>query len=126
VASAHELALGFIAASEAGVFPEELVQPDLTAWTTLQSTLSLAKYGEAIAWMRQHTGGTLKFAIDAITAEGDRAVIEAHSTATLVNGEAYTNTYVFVLGLRDGKIAEVREHFNALTVMQKLVPLMQG
>lgn len=74
--------------------------------------------------MREASGGTLTFDIDAITAQDYRVVIEARSTARLRNGEAYANTYVFVLRLRDGRIVLVREHFNALEVMEKLVPLM--
>jgi ketosteroid isomerase-like protein len=120
----HEIALAFIAASEAGVFPEDLCCPDMTAWTTLQAEHDLSTYAASIAWMRQATGGTLAFTVDAITAEHERVVIEAHSSATLSNGSAYANTYAFVLGLRDGRIAAVREHFNALTVVKKLVPLM--
>lgn len=120
----QEIARAFIAASEAGVFPDDLCCGDMTAWTTLQSEHDLATYAGSIAWMRQATGGTLRFTIDSITAEGDRVVIEAHSTATLHTGTAYANTYVFVLRLREGRIASVREHFNALTVMKKLVPLM--
>lgn len=52
--------------------------------------------------------------------------IEARSTATLVNGKPYANTYVFVLRLRDGRIASVREHYNAVAVQQALLPLMRG
>lgn len=122
----HEIARAFIAASEAGAFPEGLCCEDMTAWTTTQPHFSLVAYAGAIAWMREKTGGTLKFEVDAITAEGDRVAIEARSTATLVNGQPYANTYVFVLRLRDGQIASVREHYNAAVVQQALLPLMRG
>jgi ketosteroid isomerase-like protein len=122
--SPHDIARAFIAASEAGVFPDDLCAPDMTAWTTLQSEHDLAAYAQSIAWMHAATGGTLRFTIDHITATDDRAVIEARSTATLSNGSAYANTYVFALGITDGQISEVREHYNAHIVMKKLVPLM--
>lgn len=124
VEQAHAIARAFIAASEEGAFPEGLVCDDMVAWTSLQGEHSLKRYRGSLAWMREACGGTLKFTIDAITAQDDRVAIEAHSTATLRNGEAYANTYVFVLRLRDGRIASVREHFNALVVMEKLIPLM--
>ncbi len=123
--SAQEIAQAFITASEAGVFPGALCCDDMTAWTTLQSEHGLAAYAGSIAWMREQTGGTLRFTIDAVTAQDDRIVIEAHSNATLVNGDAYANIYVFILRIRDGMIASVREHYNAAIVQQKLIPLLQ-
>ncbi len=66
----------------------------------------------------------IRFTIDAITAQDDRVVAEAHSTATLINGETYTNTYVFSFRIRDGKFAHIAEHYNALASQKKLVPLM--
>jgi ketosteroid isomerase-like protein len=66
----------------------------------------------------------LVFTINALTAEEDRVVAEAVSHCTLVNGESYGNTYVFVFRIRDGKIASVAEHYNAITARDKLVPLM--
>lgn len=74
--------------------------------------------------MREASGGTLRFDIDAITAQDDRVVIKARSRALLKSGEPYANTYVLVLRLRDGRIVSVHEHFNAMVVMEKLVPLM--
>ena len=120
----RDIAEAFVAASEAGAFPEGLVCDDMTAWTTLQGEHSLARYRRSLAWMREASGGTLRFAIEAITAEADRVVIEARSSATLRGGVDYANTYVFILRLRDGRIATVREHFNAVVVMEKLLPLM--
>jgi uncharacterized protein len=124
--TARDIAHAFIAASEAGAFPEGLCCADMVAWTTLQSEHSHADYSRSIAWMREKTDGTLKFVINAVTSEAGRIVIEAHSTAQLVNGEDYSNTYVFILALRDGKIESVREHYNALVVQKKLIPLMAG
>ncbi|MBC2667682.1 nuclear transport factor 2 family protein [Novosphingobium piscinae] len=121
----HAIARAFIAASEAGAFPAGLVCDDMIAWTTLQGEHSLARYRQSLAWMREASGGTLAFTIDAITAEADRVVIEARSTATLRGGAAYANTYVFVLRLRDGRIASVREHFNPAIVLELLLPLMR-
>jgi ketosteroid isomerase-like protein len=123
-AEADAIARAFIAASEAGAFPEGLVCDDMIAWTSLQGEHPLATYRGSLAWMREACQGTLKFEIDAITAEDDRVVIEARSTAKLRNGEDYANTYVFVLRLKGGRIASVREHFNAMVVMEKLIPLM--
>ena len=65
----------------------------------------------------------IRFTVDAMTAQDDRVVIEAHSQATLINGEEYGNTYVFSIRVRDGRIAWIAEHFNALIAQEKLLPL---
>jgi len=47
------------------------------------------------------------------------------SEATLVNGEPYAMTYVYVFRIRDGRIASVAEHYNAQISQEKLIPLMK-
>ena len=66
----------------------------------------------------------IQFAVDAITAEDDRVVAEARSTARLIDGSDYANTYVFSLRIRDGRIAHIAEHMNLAIVQDRLVPLM--
>jgi hypothetical protein len=61
---------------------------------------------------------------DAITAEDNRVIAEARSRAVLIDGQTYENTYVFALTIRDGKFARIAEHYNALEVEEKLMPLM--
>lgn len=67
----------------------------------------------------------LKFTIDAITAQDDRALAEARSQGQLVDGNEYANTYIFAFRFRKGRIVSVAEHFNALVAREKLVPLMR-
>lgn len=50
--------------------------------------------------------------------------MEATSVGTLINGEDYRQTYVFILRIRDGKIASIAEHYNAVIAGEKLSPLM--
>ena len=66
----------------------------------------------------------IRFTIDAITAEDDRAVAEARSTATLIDGRPYANTYVFSFRIREGRIAWIAEHMNLAIVQEKLYPVM--
>lgn len=69
--------------------------------------------------------GSLDFTIDAITAQNDRVVAEVRSAARLVNSDTYEQTYVYVFTVREGKIASVAEHYNALVAQEKLEPLMK-
>lgn len=56
-----------------------------------------------------------------IVAEGDVVVLEFDSTRTLHDGAPYHNHYCLVIHVRDGKIAEVREHTDSLYVQQTVM-----
>ncbi|MET9319754.1 nuclear transport factor 2 family protein [Streptomyces sp. NPDC003038] len=44
--------------------------------------------------------------------DGERVAVEAAVTATLANGNPYSNDYCFVIELRDGLIHRVREYVD--------------
>jgi ketosteroid isomerase-like protein len=119
-----DLARAYFAAVTAGELPDALLTPDMTAWTTTQGPLDKATYQGLIRILARMCARPLAFTIDALTAEGDRVVAEARSEGVLVNGQPYGNTYVFVFQIRDGRIAWIAEHFNALIVQETLIPLM--
>lgn len=48
--------------------------------------------------------------VDAVTVEGDRVAVEARSFMTAKDGREYSNTYHFLVELRDGKIVRVKEY----------------
>jgi ketosteroid isomerase-like protein len=122
--SSHQLVQAFFAAVTAGELPDSLLTSDMTGWTTMQGRMTKDAYQQVIRMLAKMTARPLDFTIDSITAEDDRAVAEVHSEGTLIDGEDYANTYVFVFRIRDGRIASVAEHFNALIVQEKLIPLM--
>lgn len=122
--SNHHLARAYFAAVTAGELPDSLLTDDMTAWLTTQGTISKADYQEAIRLLARMCREPIRFTIDAITGEDDRVVAEARSTATLIDGEAYAMTYVFSFRIRDGRIAWIAEHYNALVAQEKLFPLM--
>lgn len=122
---ADRLVHAYFAAVTAGELPDDLLTEDMTAWTTTQGTMSKHAYQEVIRLLARISSVPLQFTIDAITAEEDRAVAEARSEGVLINGEPYANTYVFAFRIRDGRIASVAEHFNALIVQEKMVPLVR-
>lgn len=120
----HKLARAYIAAVTAGDLPDHLLTDDMTAWLTSQGTISKAKYQQAIHLLRAMLAEPIAFTIDAITAEEDRAVIEARSAGRLIDGNDYVQTYVFALRVRDGRIAHIAEHYNLAVAQEKLLPLM--
>lgn len=120
----HHIVLAYFAAIEAGTLPDDLLADDFTAWTTTQGLLAKERYQGAIPLLAKLTGGSIRFTVDSITAEADRAVAEARATARLVDGSDYENTYVFVFRISEGRIQSIAEHFNALVVIEKLIPLI--
>jgi ketosteroid isomerase-like protein len=123
--TSHQLVHDFFAAVTAGDLPDSLLTPDMRGWTTTQGTMGKEEYRRLIRLLAKISARPLTFTIDSITAEEDRAVAEVRSEGTLVNGEEYRNTYVFVFRMRDRRIASVAEHFNALIVQEKMVPLVR-
>ena len=119
----YALAEAYLAAVTAGDLPDSLLTDDMTAWLTTQGPISKAAYQGAIRLFARMAQSPIRFTVDALTAEDDRVVIEAHSQATLINGEEYGNTYVFSLRVRGGRIAWIAEHFNELIAQEKLLPL---
>ena len=55
-----------------------------------------------------------------IIAEGDRVVVLARGEVKTVRGEDYNNSYCFVLRMRDGRIAEIREYCDTALAEARL------
>lgn len=122
----YQIARDYCAAVTRGELPDELLTPDMTAWISAGTVMDKAGYQYAIKLLAEMLAEPLVFTIQSLTADEDRVVVEATSKGTLVNGEQYEQTYVFVIRVRDGRIASVAEHYNALVAKEKLMPLMAG
>ncbi len=120
----HRFAHAYFAAVTAGELPDILLTADMTAWATTTGTIDKAAYQGMIRLLARMCATPIQFTVDAVTAEGDRVLAEAHSEAMLINGEPYANTYVFSFRIRDDRIAWIAEHYNALITQDKLLPLM--
>lgn len=58
--------------------------------------------------------GALRITPTTMTAEEDRVAVEAKSFATMGDGRIYANSYHFLVTLRDGKVALVREYMDTI------------
>jgi uncharacterized protein len=119
----HAVAEAYLAAVTAGELPDSLLTDDMTAWLTTQGPVSKSDYQGAIRLLALMCQSPIRFTVDAMTAEDDRVVVEAHSQATLIDGQEYANTYVFSLRVSNGRIAWIAEHCNPLIAQEKLFPL---
>ncbi len=63
----------------------------------------------------------LRFTVDAMTAEGGRVAIEAHSDGISAAGPRYQQTYHFLMELRDGQITRFREYMDTELARRVLV-----
>ena len=62
----------------------------------------------------------LKLVPDEFIGDGARVAVLAHGRAELVAGGSYENRYVFIYGVRDGKIAQVAEYLDTVEVETKM------
>jgi len=62
----------------------------------------------------------LEFTIDAMTAEGERVAVEAHSRGQHVSGVTYSNEYHFLFVFRAGQLQELREYMDTERVTDVL------
>ncbi|HYP63250.1 MAG TPA: nuclear transport factor 2 family protein [Acidocella sp.] len=120
----YDIARAYFTAVSNGELPDALLTDDMTGWITTNGSMDKAAYQRLVKLLAAMCDGPLRFTIQSLTADEDRVVAEATSEGRLINGESYANTYVFVFRTRDGRIASVAEHYNALIAREKLVPLM--
>ena len=125
--SNHQLAREFFAALSNGDVPDSLLMPDMTMWSTSSPTWSnKARFQGGIKLLASIFNGGLHYTIDSLTSEDDRIAAEVQARGTLINGEAYQMRYVFILRVRDGRIASMAEHNDPVPVRERLGPLMQA
>jgi ketosteroid isomerase-like protein len=120
-----DLAKAFIGALSAGRLPDDLLTDDMTAWTTSSGADSGKTRYQGGVQLLASIFKEIDYVVDSTTAEGDRVAIEARMNGVLNTGEAFANRYVFMLRVRDGRIASVAEHFNPAPVFEKIVPLLR-
>ncbi len=123
----HQLARVFFEALSKGEIPDALLTSDMTAWTTSSGAWSdKARFQYGIKLLASIFDGGLAYTVDSLTAEDDRVAAEVQSHGTLINGEDYHGRYVFMLRIRDGRIASVAEHNDPRAGARKARALIAG
>jgi ketosteroid isomerase-like protein len=67
-------------------------------------------------------GGAPTVTLTGSTAEGDRVAIEGVGKGRLRNGREYDNRYHFLVEVRDGRVAAVREYMDSQHVATVMAP----
>jgi ketosteroid isomerase-like protein len=120
----HQIARDFIAALATGVFRDDLLTDDMTGWTT-GGTSDKARF---LGAMKIFTGlfSRLDYKVISLTAEEDRVAAEVHSEGTFLDGEPFQNVHIYLLRIRDGRVAHMTEHMNELIIQEKILPRMMA
>ena len=120
----HQLVRDFFTAIASGNVPDDLLTQDMSLWTVNGGTSDKARFQGAMKMLASIFSGTLRYEIDALTAEDDRVAAEVQSHGTLPDGEPFHNTHLFMCRIRDGRIAAVAEFMNQFIGREKIAPLM--
>lgn len=123
----HAIARAYFEALSNGDVPDDLLTDDFRAWTTSSGAWNeKPRFQGGIRLLASVFDGGLRYTVDSLTAEDDRVAAEVHAEGRLVDGQDFANSYVFVLRIRDGRVALVAEHFNPDPVRTQLGPLLQA
>jgi ketosteroid isomerase-like protein len=104
----HQIARAYFDAVRNGSLPDALLTSDMFTWTTLSGAIDKAGYQNMVKMLGEMCAQSPSFTVKSLTAEEDRVVAEVDSEATLLNGEEYRNTYIFVFRIHDGRICFCR------------------
>jgi uncharacterized protein len=121
------MALGFLADVAAGRYEEAFARLADTARFEIVAPPPVGgvhdrKGIEAVAAKYIHSmcAQPLQPKVIAITVEGERAAIEAHGYAPLIDGSRYENRYHYLFVVRNGKIEQIREYLDSAYLEQTI------
>ena len=99
----------------------DMMTPDATWWIGGKPELfplcglkTKAQIGELLNSLVPTTLDGLAIVPKSMVAEGNKVACEAESLGVLGNGRTYNNEYHFLIEIRDGKIAAVREYLDTM------------
>ena len=120
-----ELVKAVLVAIEQGTLPDTLVTHDMAAWTLTSGDTDKEKFAGGVKLLSIVFGGTLKYSVDRVVADGDDVWLEAQSNGRLIDGQSFHNHHIFQFHVDGGLVSEIREYMNPIIVEQKLLPLFQ-
>ncbi len=99
----------------------DMMTPDATWWIggktelfPLAGTKTKAEIGAILFDLVPSSKDGLAITPHGMVAEGDKVAVEAESLGVLANGRTYNNFYHFLITVRDGKIAAVKEYLDTM------------
>jgi len=105
---------------------EGMITPDMKVWTVTAGDTDKGRFLGAVKLLARIFDGSLRYDIEALTVQEDRAVAEVTSHGTLPDGASFANVHAFIFRIRNGRIASVAEFMNQFLVAEQLAPLLQA
>ncbi|MCB1747610.1 MAG: nuclear transport factor 2 family protein [Gammaproteobacteria bacterium] len=128
IAENKALVTRFWEAFSAGRIDEvlDMLADDATWWvggsTALSGTYTKPAFAELLGQVTGMMPEGVRVTPTQLTAEDDRVSVEAESYGPVNNGRVYQNVYHFMMVIRDGKIAAVREYLDTEHVTATFAP----
>jgi ketosteroid isomerase-like protein len=122
----HQIVRSFFAALDRGTFSDDMFSDGVTFWTMTSGFSDKARFLGGVKMLQSLFPAGLRYTIETLTAEEDRAIVEATSQGVLVDGDSFQNLHVFTFRFAGGRIGAVKEYMNPDPVRAKLMPLMQA
>jgi ketosteroid isomerase-like protein len=98
-----------------------MMHPDLTWWVSgdperlkVSGLKNRAQAERLLHGVARAVPGGMKILIQGVTAEGNRVAVEIEADGAWHDGRRYRNRYHFMIEVREGKIAGVREYMDTL------------
>lgn len=93
-----------------------MLSDDATWWvggtTALSGTYTKPEFAKLLEQVTPMAPDGIRVTPKQLTAEGDRVSVEAESYGEINNGRTYRNVYHFMMVVKDGKLAAVREYLD--------------
>ena len=110
----------FLAAFSSGAVAETMAMmtDDATWWVAgtmpISGTYDKAQFSGLLSGVLDTCKGPIKITPKHFVAEGDSVAVEAESYTETNTGRVYNNFYHFLIRVRDGKIASVKEYLDTM------------
>lgn len=122
--SSHDIVKAFFEAMLAGTLTIDHFTPDFTGQSIISApqTASAEAYVGGIGLLQSLFPDRLRYTVETITAEADRAAAQVRAEGTMADGARYANRYAFFFTIRDGRIASIFEIFDPAPVGELIMP----
>ncbi len=95
-----------------------MMTEDATWWVAgtmpISGTYDKAAFTRLLSGVLDACTGPIQITPKHYTIQGDRVALEAESYTQTRNGRTYNNLYHFLIRVRDGKVASVREYLDTM------------
>ncbi len=98
----------------------------MSAWIVSSGDSDRARFLQGVKFLAHIFNGSLRYQINALTTEDNRAAAEVVSTGTLMNGDDFRNDHVFLFRIEGSRISWMGEFMNQTVVEEKILPLLQA